>query len=97
MLVVKDDLLIEKPWLEREIYQLFKTAKDSYVESLPNLDQPNANDVQTQKMGKIVGGDPLPYDLNEAYSGIDRFIKFNVDQKIIPEPVNPESLFAMPK
>lgn len=97
LLVVKDDLLIEKPWLEREIYQLFKTAKDSYIESLPNLDQPNANDVQTQKMGKIVGGDPLPYDLNEAYSGIDRFIKFNVDQKIIPEPVNPESLFAMPK
>ena len=97
LLVVKDDLLIENPWLEKEIYDLFKEAKDSYIESLPNLNQPDSNDVQTQQMEKIVGGDPLPYDLNEAYAGIDTFIKFNVDQKIIPEYVDPESLFTMPK
>jgi len=97
LLVVKDDLLVEKPWLEKEIYDLFKMAKDSYVELLQDLDQPDDNDVKTQQMGEIVGGDPLPYDLNEAYSGIDTFIKFNVEQKIIPAYVDPESLFTMPK
>ena len=97
LLVVKDELLIEKPSLEREIYELFKTAKDSYVNSLPDLDQPNNNDMQTKHFSQIVGGDPLPYDLNDAYPTIDTFIKFNVDQKIIPEYVAPESLFSMPK
>ena len=97
LLVVKDDLLLAEPWLETEIYDLFKKAKDSYVKSLPGLSKVDGNDQQNKKMADIVNGDPIPYDLDEAYQGIDTFIKFNVDQKIIPNYVDPESLFAMPK
>jgi len=97
LLVVRDDLLLAEPWLEAEIYALFKEAKDSYVKSLPSLSKIDANDKQNKKMAAIVNGDPLPYDLNGAYQGINTFIKFNVDQKIIPNYVNPESLFTMPK
>ena len=97
LLVVRDDLLLNEPWLQNEIYDLFKTAKDSYVESLPVLSNVDSNDLQNRKMAEIVKGDPLPYDLNEAYAGIETFIKFNVDQKIIPDYVDPESLFTMPK
>jgi hypothetical protein len=48
-------------------------------------------------MADIVDGDPIPYDLDGAYPGLDAFIRFNVDQKIIPEYVDPENLFTMPK
>ena len=96
LLVVKDDLLVKEPWLEKEIYDIFQTAKDAYLESLTEIPEPNENDLQNQKMASIVGGDPISYDLNEAYSGIDTFIKFNVDQKIIPEQIDPETLFTMP-
>ena len=97
LLVVRDDLLVNEPWLQNEIYDLFKAAKDSYVESLPGLSHPDSNDLQNRKMADIVGGDPIPYDLDGAYQGLDAFIRFNVDQKIIPEYVDPENLFTMPK
>ena len=73
-----------------------KTAKDAYVGSLNDIAEPDGNDLQNRKLSKIVGGDPIPYSLDEAYNGIETFIKFNVDQKIIPDYVGPETLFEMP-
>ncbi|MDC0035236.1 ABC transporter substrate-binding protein [Chloroflexi bacterium] len=96
LLVVKDDLLTQAPWLEHAIFDLFKTAKDSYVESLDGIAEPDSYDLQNQKMAEIVGGDPIPYNLEDAYQGIEAFIKFNVDQKIIPDYIAPETLFEMP-
>ena len=96
LLVVKDELLIQAPWMEQAIFELFKTAKDAYVGSLNDIAKPDGNDLQNRKLSKIVGGDPIPYSLDEAYNGIETFIKFNVDQKIIPDYVGPETLFEMP-
>jgi len=96
LLVVKDELLIQAPWMEQAIFELFRTAKDAYVGSLNDIAKPDGNDLQNRKLSKIVGGDPIPYSLDEAYNGIETFIKFNVDQKIIPDYVAPETLFEMP-
>ena len=93
---MKDELLIQAPWMEQAIFELFKTAKDAYVGSLNDIAKPDGNDLQNRKLSKIVGGDPIPYSLDEAYNGIETFIKFNVDQKIIPDYVAPETLFEMP-
>ena len=82
--------------MEHAIFDLFKTAKDSYVESLDGIAEPDSYDLQNKKYAEIVGGDPIPYNLENAYHGIETFIKFNVDQKIIPDYIAPETLFEMP-
>jgi len=94
LLVVSDEKLKEDPWLAEEIYSVYKTAKDLYVEKLKLSNEIDPEDYPLIEMGRIVDGDPLPYSFDEERNVLDTFIKFNVDQKIIPEYVDPESLFA---
>ena len=45
-------------------------------------------------MTKIVGDDPLPYGLEATRKTLETFIEFNVDQRVIPERVDLEEVFA---
>ncbi|SUZ95259.1 uncharacterized protein METZ01_LOCUS48113 [marine metagenome] len=94
LLVVSDEKLQEYPWLAEEIYAVYKAAKDLYVKKLKSSNVSDPEDHPLIEMGKIVAGDPLPYSFEEERNALDTFIRFNVDQKIIPEYVNPENLFA---
>ena len=46
------------------------------------------------EMAKVVGDDPLPYGLEGARKTLESFIQFNVEQKVIPQKIAPESVFA---
>ena len=94
LLVVSDEKLQKNPWLAEEIYSVYKSAKDLYVEKLKLSNEREPEDYPLIEMGEIVDGDPLPYSFDEERNALDTFIKFNVDQKIIPNYVDPESLFA---
>jgi hypothetical protein len=37
---------------------------------------------------------PLPYGFESARKTLETFVGFNVDQKVIPQWVNPEDMFA---
>ena len=93
LLVVRNQLLSEKPWLAEELFAIFAEAKKPYVEGLGSPNSTNAQDEAQVKMGQIVGGDPIPYDFEGTYKTLETFIQFNVDQRVIPKAVNPEELF----
>ncbi|MDA0770741.1 MAG: hypothetical protein BZY79_06500 [SAR202 cluster bacterium Casp-Chloro-G4] len=93
LLVVKDELLAAEPWLAEELFSLFADAKKPYIDRLQSQGPANAHDEEQIKMGRIAGGDPIPYDFEGTRHTLEQFIQFNVDQKIIPTAFQPEELF----
>jgi 4,5-dihydroxyphthalate decarboxylase len=93
--VVKDELLDANPWLAEELFGMFTSAKQSYLQSLRsgNRDLTSA-DQALQDTAEIVGDDPLPYGYDSARSTLETLIQFCVDQQVIPERVDSESVFA---
>lgn len=93
MVVVKDAQLEENPGLEGELFEVFKTAKAHYFERLHSDDDLSPADRGLLKMAEVVGGDPIPYGFDSSLKTLDTFIRFNVEQGVIPEKISPEELF----
>jgi len=93
LLVVKDEILDNNPWLAEELFAMFKEAKETYVNNLQFHQNGNVEDSDLLKMAAIVEGDPLPYGFEDARNVLETFIRFNVEQQIIPSFMSPENLF----
>ena len=93
MVVVKDAQLEANPGLECELFEAFKMAKAQYIERLHSGDNPGQADQALLKMAEIVGDDPVPYGFQSSLKTLETFIRFNVEQGVIPEKVDPEELF----
>jgi 4,5-dihydroxyphthalate decarboxylase len=87
IVVVKDALLHANAWLAEELFALFKAAKAHY------LSHPDAQDTALRDMQQIIGEDPLPYGVAPNRQTIETFIRFNVEQQIIPHAVEVDDLF----
>lgn len=90
LLVVKDAILNEHPWVAEELWRLCTEAKDGY---LTHLRHGTANDTAMQAMREAIGDDPLLYGVAPNRRTLEAFIQFNVAQQIIPKPVEVDSLF----
>ncbi len=95
MLVVKNQQLEDNPWLAGELFSLFQTAKKPYLEFLHSGADLTPADQALLNLTKIVGDDPIPYGLESSHKTIETFIKFNVDQQVIPESVDVDAVFAL--
>jgi 4,5-dihydroxyphthalate decarboxylase len=93
MLVVKNAQLEANPGLERELFEVFKTAKTHYIERLRSGDHLSQADRALLKMADVVGDDPIPYGFESSRKTLETFARFNVEQGVIPEKVDPEELF----
>ena len=93
MLVVKDDLLESQPGIAEELWGVFSRARAPYVERLRSGKATDAGDEAFLKRAAIVGGDPIPFGFERARATLEAFIGFNVEQSVIPEAVDPETLF----
>lgn len=95
MLVARNDQLESHPWLAGELFSLFQAAKETYLEFLHSGAPLSPADEALLAMTKIVGDDPIPYGLESARKTLETFIQFNVDQRVIPEWVDPNEVFAV--
>ena len=94
--VVKDQLLQDNPWLAEELFSLFRGAKEQYLKALTAGAPPGSRDSGDEamlQMRQVIGDDPLPYGVDANRRTLERFIEFNVEQKIIPQPVGVEDIF----
>ena len=92
LIVVKDKLLAEHPWLARSLYDAFLEAKNRYVEGL------RAGKVVTADDKKYAGfmpllGDPLPYGVKENLASIQCMIDYTHQQGMIPRRFGIEETF----
>jgi 4,5-dihydroxyphthalate decarboxylase len=94
MVVVKNDQLEQYPWLAEELFALFRLAKRPYIEALRSGAASSRGDQALLAMSKVVGDDPIPYGFEGARRTLETFVRFNVDQKVIPQWVDPKELFA---
>ena len=93
MLVVKDDLLESQSGIAEELFDLFSRARAPYIEKLRSGEASEAGDKAFLRRADIVGDDPIPYGFDSAQKTLEAFIDFNVQQCVIPEAVDPETLF----
>ena len=93
MLVVKDSALASNQGLAEELFGVFKTAKAPYLKRLRSRDASSTADQALLKMADVVGDDPIPYGFESSLKTLETFIGFNVEQRVIPEKVDPEELF----
>lgn len=93
MLVVKDDLLESQPEIAEELFHLFDRARAPYIERLRSGEASGPEDEAFLRRADIVGKDPIPYGFENAYATLEAFIGFNVEQGVIPEAVDPATLF----
>ena len=92
-MVVKNELLENHPWLAEDLYSLFKAGKDQYLEHLNTADNLEPSDQALYRMKEVVGADPIPYGVPANRKTLEAFMKFNVQQEIIPRPFDLEEIF----
>ena len=93
MLVVKNAALESNPDLAEEVCAVFGAAKAFYMGRLRAGDEAGPADQALLRMAQIVGEDPIPYGLESSRTTLETFVRFNVEQKVIPQRVAVEELF----
>ena len=93
LVVVKDELLNAHPWLAEELFALFTAAKQHYLGSLHGDVQQEPQDEAMQALRQVVGDDPLLYGVAPNRKTLQAFLRFNVEQHIIPHSMEVEELF----
>ena len=93
MLVVKNAALDANPDLAAELFETFNTAKALYMGKLRSGDAAAPEDRPYHRMVDVVGEDPIPYGVESSRKTLETFVRFNVEQKVIPEAVDVDELF----
>ena len=95
LIVIKNAVLAEHPWIARELLRAFQASKELHLKRLADAGPTTADDrhiLQTREM--IGGGDPLPVGLEANRPTVEALIQYAYNQKIIPAKVRPEEVFA---
>lgn len=96
LVVVKDELLAEHPWLAGSLFTAFAEAKRAYVEALRSgaVAEPNAADRTPLDVLAATGGDPLPYGIEPNRAVLEKLIGLAGRQHILDARPGLDSLFA---
>jgi 4,5-dihydroxyphthalate decarboxylase len=92
VIVIKDELLAQHPWLAGAIFEAFCAAKDRYLDRLADGSADGAEDRRYRKLMSLVG-DPLPYGLTANRPAIETLIEYAVLQGVMPRRLSVEELF----
>lgn len=83
LIVVKETLLAEHPWLARSLFDAFEQAKSLYLGKLQAGQVQSEVDRSYVELAKIVG-DPLPYGMVANRPAIDALIRYCHQQGLLP-------------
>ena len=94
VMTIKNDVLTENPWVGPAMYRAFLESKNRYMAGLDSNPKPSKRDIQAMRNREIYGGDPFPMGLALNRESLEGMIKMYAEQRIIPAPVEVDSLFA---
>ncbi len=97
LVVVRDDVLKEAPDVAVQLFDAFAASKKQYVEALKagRIAKPDRVD-KVHLAALEVMDDPLPYGVEPNRDTLERLVAHAVTQKIIPQRMAIEDLFAKP-
>ena len=90
--VVRDELLAENPDVAIQVFDAFTESKNRYVADLKAGGSDDAEKVHLAVIDAL--DDPLPYGIEPNRETLERLMGHAVTQKIIPQAVAVEDLFA---
>ncbi len=96
LVVVKDKLLAEHPWLAGSLFTAFSAAKARYLARLSSGAANGADDERYRRLATLVGDDPLPYGLASNRPAIEALITYARQQGLMPRGLAPDELFVNP-
>jgi 4,5-dihydroxyphthalate decarboxylase len=97
LVVVRDELLDERPDVAMQLFDGFAASKKIYVDDLKagRISEPGPVD-KVHLAALDFMDDPLPYGIEPNRGTLERLVGHAVTQKIIPEPMALKDLFAKP-
>ncbi|MCJ8521498.1 4,5-dihydroxyphthalate decarboxylase [Pseudorhizobium tarimense] len=97
MIVVKDAVLAEHPWVARSLFDAFTKAKVLWLEDFRSGTSSSKLNEKYRKLSKIVGPDPLPYGLADNMPSIEALARAADNQKMTPRRLKFSELFVDPE
>jgi 4,5-dihydroxyphthalate decarboxylase len=97
VLVVKEKLLKDNPWLAKSLYTAFSEAKARYLTKLRSGEANKPKDLEYKKFSTVVGDDPLPFGVKPNLPTIEALIKYATQQGLVPRTMRVEELFYNPE
>jgi 4,5-dihydroxyphthalate decarboxylase len=97
MIVVKDSVLAEHPWVAKSLFAAFSRAKSEWLGRLEAGAATAASDKKYLGLRKIVGNDPLPYGMAANVKTIQALEETAFKQKLTPTRMPLERLVVDPE
>ncbi|GHG98720.1 hypothetical protein GCM10018780_24700 [Streptomyces lanatus] len=96
LVVIRDELLQQRPELAADVFDAFARAKQLYVERLRagSIESPSATDAMYRQVMEVTGTDPLPYGIEPNRAVLEELMRHAVDQRILERPLEIDELFA---
>ena len=92
--VIKSSILDAEPWVAKELFLVFKAAKEAYIAHLDRADKLTTGDQAFAELQGVAGNDPFPYGIEPNRKALETFMRFAVDQQVIPRMLTIKELFA---
>jgi 4,5-dihydroxyphthalate decarboxylase len=97
VIVIKDEILKENPWVAQSLYEAFVKAKElSYAKVEAKLREPTNYvwlDELVSEVREIFGVDPYPYGLKKNQKILDAIATYSNEQGLTPQKANLQELF----
>jgi 4,5-dihydroxyphthalate decarboxylase len=94
LVVIRDDLLAERPELGPQVFDAFARSKQVYVERLRAGEEHDKTDRMYARVMELTGADPLPYGIERKRAVLEQLLEHAVDQKILDRAPRLEDVFA---
>lgn len=96
LIVVKDALLEQHPWIAKSLFDALLQAKEIYLGQLRAGESVSDMDDHYRKMAALVG-DPLPYGIGNNRPAIEALISYCFQQGLLKKRISAEELFLDPE
>ena len=96
LVVSKNALLEQHPWLARSLFDALLRSKETYLRQLKAGESVSDRDDHYRKMAALVG-DPLPYGIGNNRPAIEALIAYCRQQGLLTKPALVEDLFLDPE
>jgi 4,5-dihydroxyphthalate decarboxylase len=93
LIVVKDEVIKQYPWLPRSMMDAFVTAKRPYLEELKRGKDDTPEDKRYRKFSTLMS-DPLPYGISANRASIEALVTYALQQELIPSRPSLEDVFV---
>ena len=92
--VIKTSILDREPWIAKELFVAFKSAKEDYFAYLDKGDSLTTADQTVLNLRHYTDNDPFAFGIEPNREALETLVRFAVDQQVIPNIIGMSDLFA---